>query len=87
MDIRKFIVIACLFISLPVQAQQFKQWGGEIVNKQAVTHVRLQSDGIEIYYSAGTGNGALYHTSIKCKTAQERIQKFNELYKWLNERN
>ena len=86
MDIRKFIVIVCLFISLPVQAQQFKQWGGVIVNKQAVTHVKLESDGVTFYYSAGTGVGALYYTTIKCKTAQERNQKFREIHTWLNQK-
>lgn len=87
MDIKKFIIIVYLCITLPVQAQQFKQWGGVIVNKQAVTHVILESRGVTFYYSAGTGFDEVYHTTIKCKTTQEKNQKFNEVYRWLNERN
>lgn len=86
MDIRKFIVIACLFIAVPVQAQQFKQWGGEIINKQAVTHVKMTHNGVNIYYGAGTGYSAVYETHIDCKTAQERVQKFREIHAWLNQK-
>lgn len=87
MDIRKFIIVLCLFISLPVQAQQFKQFGSEIINKQAITHVKMTNIGVSIYYSAGTSYISAFETCIICKTPQERIQKFNEINKWLNERN
>ena len=86
MNIKKFILIV-LFTALPVQAQQFKQFGSVIVNKQAVTHVNLENRGVTFYYSAGTGMDNLYCTTIKCKTTQERYQKFKEIYRWLNERN
>lgn len=87
MDIRKFIIIVCLFIALPVQAQQFKQFGNVIVNKQAITHVNLENRGVTFYYSASAGMDDLYRTTIKCKTTQEKYQKFKEIYRWLNERN
>lgn len=88
MDIRKFIIIVCLLISLPVQAQQFKQFGSEIINKQAVTHVKMTKSGVNIYYGAGSSSyESVFQTCIVCKTAQERNQKFKEINKWLNERN
>lgn len=86
MNIRKFIIIVCLLIALPSQAQQFKQFGNVIVNKQAVTHVILESHGVIIYYSAGTAFDDVYRTTIKCKTAQERNQKFKEVHTWLNQK-
>lgn len=85
MDIRKFIIVLCLFISLPVQAQQFKQFGSEIINKQAITHVKMTKTGVSIYYGAGTSYTSAFETCIICKTAQERIQKFREVQTWLQE--
>ena len=87
MDIRKFIIIVCLLLALPVQAQQFKQFGNVIVNKQAVTHVALENRGVTFYYSASSGMDDLYRTTIKCKTTQEKYQKFREIYTWLNQKN
>ena len=73
-------LIMLMLICLPVQAEQFKQFGNEIINKQAVTHVVLMKNSINIYYCAGSdGNYPTYLTLIKASNYDDKMKKFNEI--------
>ena len=85
---KRILLILFMAICLPVQAEQFKQFGNEIVNKKAVTHVKIYNSSITIFYMAGAGD--LYNpaefikTDINCPDKQVKLKKFNEIKQWLN---
>ena len=81
---KRILITLFLLICLPVQAEQFRQFGTEIVNRNMVTHVKLNKYSIEIFYSAGNGYSTLFSTIIKTENYTDKMKKFNEIKQWLN---
>ena len=98
MGIRKNLIILGLLILTisPVNATQFKQWQGVIINKQAVSKIAPYTNKhgsyIRIYHMTGNsmGNGTTqanaFYTTLSYKTDTERNNALRHLLQWLNEK-
>ena len=76
----KKLILSLLLIGLPCQAGQFKEFDGEILNKQLINYVKMGPECIIINYP---GYGLYHKIIVKDKT--KRIEKYNEIKKWLME--
>ena len=98
MGIRKNLIILGLLILTisPVNATQFKQWQGVIINKQAISKITPYTNKhgsfIQIYYMTGNGMGYgttqsnAFYSTLSYKTDTERNNALKQLLQWLNER-